>query len=428
MQQTEEKVHSRVGASSAKRWMNCPGSVALCKNIPNKTSIYAAEGTVAHSAAEMMLVNGLPSVLPKDLGLVGEIITEKGYEIKVTIEMIEAAYLYGETIFNDLKATGMLSPNGEFLYMKNPEVATYLSVEKGFCLKSIDEELFGTNDASICIPFGKLIVYDFKYGAGVAVDAEENEQLMFYALGVAEELGGLENLCLQEVELVIIQPRANHSDGPVRRWSTTPERLMEFAELLKVKLKEVRDPKAKLCSGSWCKFCDAKSKCPEIKNRVNSVAQMEFAPIDLNAKLESKFANVKTPPAVADMSPKDIANVLENASMVRDWITSVENHALEMMKTGHEVPGYKVVAKKANRAWANEDSVVESFEAIYGDGIYTTRKLLTPAQLEKIIGKECVKEHVVIPDAGYTVAKLSDKRPAITPAVDDFEEVGMLDI
>ena len=430
MIQEEEKVHSKVGASSAKRWMNCPGSIALLEQVARKpNSKYAAEGTVAHGVAEKMFDFGIPGVLPKDNGQLGRVVIQDGFEIEITVAMIEGATLYAETIFNDMIEQGLPDPYKEYKsgsgngrVFKPHRVFEFLNIEKGFCLKSIDKELFGTNDASICVPFGKLTVYDYKYGAGVAVDVVENEQLLFYALGVVEEMGGLDTLCLQEVELVIIQPRAQHRDGPIRRWQTTPERLAEFAQTLKVKLKDARDPNAVTKSGSWCKFCDAKTICQSARNEVNRTAQMEFAPVDYDAKLAERYTNVE-PPKVEDMTKEQIANVLDKASMVQDWIKTVETKAMEMLKQGLEVPGYKLVGKKGHRAWADESLVVEAFDMLYGDKIYTERKLLSPAQLEKIVGKESVKEYTMVPDAGYTVVKETDKRQGVIPAVNDFEAI-----
>lgn len=407
--------------------MNCPGSVALLEQIPRKpTSKYAAEGTVAHSVAEDILKWGVPTVLPKDNGRVGQVIPQDGYEIEITVDMIAGATLYAQTIFNDFKALGIedktLKANDAKMTSQRIDTKSFLHVEESFNLKSIDEELFGTCDACICVPMKKLIVYDYKYGAGVAVDPEENPQLMYYALGVAESLGGLDSLMLEEIELVIVQPRAKHDDGPVRRWATTPERLFDFGKELKAALIDARQPNAPCVAGSWCKFCDAKTICTAVRDEVNRIAQMEFAPVDLDNKLATRYEQTQ-PPNVSEMKPEQIAYVLDRAPMVKDWITEVENKALELLKMGASVPGYKCVAKRANRAWADEDAVIESFEGLYGDEIYTERKLKSPAQLEKIVGKDSVKPLVVIPDAGYTVAKESDRRPAVVPAIEDFDVV-----
>lgn len=421
---TEEKTHSRIGASTAKRWMNCPGSVALLEQVPRKPATkYAAEGTVAHSVAEYFLNNGITDCLAKDHPLLGTEHEQDDFTITVTNEMIEGANLYAKTIFGDMMKLGLLRfPPHMRMYKDREDIKDYLNVETSFNLKSIDDELFGTNDASVCVPFQKLIVYDYKYGAGIPVDPIENPQLMYYALGVAEAFGGLDNLGLSEIELVIVQPRAKHDDGPVRRWTTTPERLQEFAKEVKAAVAATRKKDAPCKSGSWCRFCDAKMICNAVRDEVNKIAQMEFAPVDLDTKLAGKYTNMQ-PPSVNDMSAEQIASVLEKAPMVKDWITEVENKALELLKAGFPIPGYKCVAKRANRVWVNENEVVANFEPLYGDEIYTERKLKSPAQLEKVVGKDSVKDLVTTADAGFTVAKETDKRPAVIAAEKDFDAI-----
>ena len=48
--------HAKLSASSAFRWINCPGSVALADQLPAPgSSAYADEGTLAHALAELKL-------------------------------------------------------------------------------------------------------------------------------------------------------------------------------------------------------------------------------------------------------------------------------------------------------------------------------------------------------------------------------------
>jgi len=49
------KKHSDIGASSAGRWLNCPGSVKLLQDVPRKDSVYAQSGTAQHYIAEKCL-------------------------------------------------------------------------------------------------------------------------------------------------------------------------------------------------------------------------------------------------------------------------------------------------------------------------------------------------------------------------------------
>ena len=46
------EVHALLSASSSKQWLNCPPSARLQENFPNESSVYAEEGTFAHSICE----------------------------------------------------------------------------------------------------------------------------------------------------------------------------------------------------------------------------------------------------------------------------------------------------------------------------------------------------------------------------------------
>ena len=161
-----DKKHSTVGASSATRWWNCPGSVALSSNIAKQPpSPYAEEGTAAHELAERCLKER------KDpFQLVGEF-AENGWEF--TEEMAEHVITYLEAINSDLNKYNLTWDNVE--------------VERHFTLSHIDKEAFGTNDANLGIFLRRLIVYDFKYGSGVPVEVVNNKQMMYYGIGGASE-------------------------------------------------------------------------------------------------------------------------------------------------------------------------------------------------------------------------------------------------
>lgn len=418
----EQKTHSRLGASHSKRWLNCPGSVQLSEQIPpSPETIYAAEGTVAHKIAEHFLHNGVLTVCAKDHPLCGTVQEQGDFKVKVTPEMVEGANLYAETIFKDMVENGLL----DIRYLRDarvtsshPAVKPFLNIEKQFCIASIDKELFGTNDASVLVPFKKLTVYDYKYGAGIAVNPDHNEQLMFYALGVAEEYGGVDEVCVEEIELVIVQPRATHNDGHVRRWSCAPDILKMYAERLRNGVQATRVSNPEYKAGKWCRFCPAKRICGAVRDEINATAQMDFAPV------ASPQYGV-SPKRVADLTTDELSNILSKLPMVEDWIKEIKEHSLGMLMRGEKIPGYKCVQKRANRAWICEQTVADEFSIMYGNEIWTERKLKSPAQLEKIVGKDAVKDFVTIPDGGYTVAKDSDKRPECVPAVNDFTVMEM---
>jgi len=379
--------HSRIGASSCARWWNCPGSVALLATLPERrqSSKYAIEGTVAHWVGEQCL---LKEHDPFDY--IGEIIEEQDLEVKVTSGMAEAVQLYLDTIDADLAEHGL--------------DRKALRVEAKFALTDVDPDAFGTNDCLLEVPFKKLYVYDYKHGAGVPVNVLGNKQLLFYALGAAMTSD------FSEVELVIVQPRANHEDGCVRRWVITAEMLEEFKQELIKRIAETKKPKAIVKAGKWCKFCDAGAICPALKKNAEEV-------------LVSDFAGV--PVAIDQVPMVQILKAYEKKSMVLDWFSKIDAYLLDQLEHGQKVDGYKLVKKRSNRKWINEDDVVRVFGKPLQDELYVKPKIKSPAQLEKLVGKKDVAPFIFKPEAGVTVAHVSDKRPEVITGniQDDFNEI-----
>lgn len=409
--------HSRIGASSCKRWLNCPGSVTLLATLPPRdtTSYYAAEGTVAHEICESYLTYGIPEISIERNGQLGEIKEVDGHEVKITEEMIEGATLYASTILGEMVSHGLLLPKpcwGQSTDMKkNVAKHGHLFVERSFSIDSIDSELSGTNDACVHVPGKSLIVYDFKYGAGVPVEVERNEQLMFYALGAIEMLGGFDILDIEKVELVVVQPRCPHSDGPIRRWETTLEDMKSFANEIREGVQRVKSKEPGFASGGHCRWCDAKTVCGEYRNKVNEGAQMTFAPV-----VQEEKPVVTTPPKACDLTVQQISDVMTLIPIVEGFITDVKARATELLNQGVEVPGFKLVYKRTNRKWIDEQAVIDAFGEAAVD-----QKVKTPAQLEKIVGKDKVTDYVMTPEAGTTIVPENDKRQGVIPVQQAFD-------
>ena len=130
-------------------------------------------------------------------------------------------------------------------------------VETRIYLKKIHPEMFGTFDGAVIDHFGTLHVFDFKYGAGVAVSAYENLQMIFYAIGLAEE----QNWNFKRVRMWIIQPRIKGYDGPTF-WEVTAEQLRNYVVLFELAVKRVEKEPLTLVEGGWCHWCRAKTVCP----------------------------------------------------------------------------------------------------------------------------------------------------------------------
>ena len=271
--------------------------------------------------------------------------------------------------------------------------------------------MFGTNDALIYDEgSGVLEVIDLKGGQGKAVDAEENPQLMYYALGalLAHPAWGV-----TEVKLTIVQPRAVHRDGPIRSWSTTPFDLQMWAEKLKELAEATENPNAPLVAGPWCKFCPIEGTCPANKAQAIKAAMADFAAHP------------------SDLSVAELASILTEASRIEDWIRAVRKYAFDRLNSGQPVDGFKLVAKRPRRVWAAPEfdivATVMGLISVDENKLYK-RELLSPTQMEKLVPKHLRADLAELVDkrsSGITVAPIHDKRAAVEPgtAQDDFEQV-----
>jgi len=175
--------HAKLSPSASARWMTCPGSIKLIDSLPPEvkytSSPAAARGTAIHKLSEACLENGIEpeTFLGQDID---------GFSM--TSNDVSIAKTYVDYV---RKAKG-----DKFYELK-------------VSLKSVIDNCFGTADAVIARQ-GHLAVVDLKSGAGVKVDANDNTQLLIYALGAYHALDWIYDVT--ELTLVIVQPALNHID------------------------------------------------------------------------------------------------------------------------------------------------------------------------------------------------------------------------
>jgi hypothetical protein len=343
-----------VGGSTAKRVIACPASIELVAKMPPKpSSKYADEGTLLHDAISQILdCKATPESV---IGMVYEGIT-------LTQE------LYDDKIAVALAALDEIDPD------KQMEFVVESSVNFGDLLPGV----FGSADLLGRIG-KKAIVLDWKFGNGVAVEATENYQGMFYAaaaMRTPETAWVFEDA--EEIEIIIVQPPM------VKRWVTTPERIKAFELEL---ISAVKGPRTKLESGEHCRWCAAKPTCPKVTGAVDRALKTALVRIDADK----------------------IGEYLSQAELLEEWIDSVRALAFEMLENNVRVPGFKLVAKRGTRQWVNDEAPVK----LLGDKAYES-KLISVAQAEKIIGKKNFPSDVAVSvSSGSTLAAESDPRPAV---------------
>jgi hypothetical protein len=362
------------------RWAACPGSVKLSAGIKSESSIYAQEGSRAHEALAAMLL-------------------EEANGPKLDEESAEAvlsAYVAIAQEVGDIK---------QALQEKR------LFVEHRFALKHIREHMFGTADCVIWKPEERLLqVWDYKHGAGIYVSAESNQQLLYYALGVLSEL----KLPAKEVELVIVQPRAENGTEP-RRWRFHVMDIVDFeAELVKA-VERTEQENAPLISGEHCRFCPAAGICPQLRDEAMEVAKSEFEPV-VQPVTEVLRA----------YSPEKLADVLDKLPKIEAFVKAVREFAYLEACAGKEVPGYKLVEKRATRKWKDEQTVLELVQRVGRDDLVDV-SVKSVAQIEKLLGKKELEKQlgafIVAESSGLTLVHESDKRTAVQIAKDDFAAI-----
>ena len=367
--------------------MNCPGSVALIELLPQdmrgRPSVHAQEGTFAHSLGETALLAG---------ETVEEIARKHTLRDSIDREMIDYVQVYVDQC------------------RKAMDMCTWWSVEErldiGAALHS-PAPMYGTGDF-LSLRYAKLEVIDLKYGKGVVVEVVDNTQLKMYALGglfKAIEKGHHPTA----VTVSIVQPRVEHPDGFVRSATYDLVDLAEFAAEILAAARATMKADAPLNAGSWCRWCDAAAVCPARAEQSMAVACVEFDVVSVEPA---------RPPGPETLTTEELAWVLERLPQLEEWAAQVRKFAHNSLEQGYDVPGQKLVAKRANRKWVDEDEV-EVWARVKNVDVFEEPKLLSPAKVEKLVGKKNFPDEFTHKkSSGTTMVPESDRRPAI--ATDAF--------
>ena len=395
--------HAKLSPSAAERWYNCPGSLNLIATLPEsafKTNKYAVEGVVAHQLAEDF-VSGKVDLLTLT-SRVGEEVMQEGYPVTIDDAMIEGVIEYVDHIAS-IKKRLSSTPLGKVHPPKG-------KAEVRVIASSVSEEVYGTADYLIYGIGAELHVIDFKYGKGV-VEAEENKQGGIYVVGAEDSVT---TAVFEKFFFHIVQPRARHSEGTVRTWEISNDRLEKFREELKAAVARPKDQKAPRVAGPWCHktFCPALAYCAEARGAIEAGVQTVFTKIPAPPSKEVALGMVY--PDIGKMTIEQLGRVLDHEDFLDSFMGAArERMHAELLKDPNCSTDYKLVEGKTNRSWSIESEVETAF-AMLGDELYT-KKLKSPAQLEKLAGKEEVAKYTVKLAGRLTVAKMSDKRQAAGP-------------
>lgn len=394
--------HSHLGPSSAKRWLNCPGSVALCARAPKEpTSSYAAEGQVAHTLAEELVLG--KTTMEGLQARVGETVMQEGHEVEIIQEMVDGAAEYLDSVLEARRYFEVFPKPGKVVEkLEGKVVASSMDPDKN--------DVWGRCDYFSYRKGQKLYVFDYKFGRR-SIEPRENDQACTYAIAVMDQEAGW---AFEEVEIRVIQPRDMTGKGTTKVWVTTPAWLKAWRDAAVPKVRETRNPKAELRPGSWCdeSFCAARAVCPALHKSAGEIAQTDFAVVPTTAKGLPDVALLTTAQQEAALLWRDT---------LKGWINALEAALQTKAENGEALTHWKLVEGRAgHRQWKDEDEVLKK----YGDAAFE-RKILSPAKLEAALKlkKEDTDPLVVRPPGKKVLAPAGDKRGSVGGVKDDFAPV-----
>ncbi|EAG5473463.1 DUF2800 domain-containing protein [Listeria monocytogenes] len=387
------EIHAKLSASGSSRWLNCTPSIALEAKFPEQKNggVFAQEGTLAHSFAELLLQKFNGDV------------AKAGYARK--LNRLKKNSLYDASMIDHVEVYTTIVIE-KFQEAHAADKNAVLSIEQQLDYSEYARGGFGTGDAVI-VGNGVVEIIDLKYGKGVPVSAKENSQLMLYGLGAynAFEL----DYDLHTVRMTIVQPRLDD----VTEFEMEVSDLLDWAENVVKPAALLADAgKGELNPGPWCKFCRARSIC-----KARAEANLALTSYDF-----------KDPRL---LQPSEIAKVLAQVAELKSWVEDVKSFALkEAESRGIEFPGWKLVEGRSNRRYADAEMVQAMMELEgYSEEELLSKKLISLTDMEKLIGKKQVSailgDLIEKPAGKPTLVVETDKRQAIkfkSDAADDFAE------
>ena len=369
------RTHAILSASASARWIACPPSAKLNAELPDTTSEYAREGTCAHELAEYKVNKML------------------GIEAKNPTESLD---------FYDSEMEDCTESYAQYIA---EQIAKYDSpvvmVEQRLDFSKYVSGGFGTGDCVI-VADDVLTVIDYKHGKGVPVSAENNSQMMLYALGALELFDSLYDI--KEICMIIFQPRLENISDSVISVSD----LLDWAENeLRPKAELAAKGEGEFCAGEHCRFCKLKATCRKRAEYNLMLAQYDFAPPDM-------------------LEDTEIEAILEKVEALTAWAADIKEYALSQALAGKQWTGYKVVEGKSNRKYTDENAVAAAVKAI-GKNPYSEPEILGITAMTKLLGgkkkfDELLSKYVCKPQGKPTLVPASDKRKAWNPAQEDFKE------
>lgn len=418
--------HALYGASGAHRWGHCAASLAFSLDMPNRTSAFAAEGTMGHEVAAECLQKGGDCI-----DYVGRKYQIDGFDLEFSDDHALALQTYVDAVRQAIDD------------IDDPALIVMIE-ERVFFGDFIDvEDQFGTGDVILVSPMhGFVEVHDLKFGQGQRVTANDNEQLALYALG-AVNLARDYGFEVDRAALYIHQPRlsAGYSE-----WRVTVDELKAVAERLKAAAAKSEHAIALVKKGedipaeyftpgdSQCLWCEAKALC-------DAAADYVFEAMGCECDDFEDLTHTGTSIAIEKARKSDgkrIGMLLTKLDYVERWASAVRQHAAGMLAMGEEVDGFKLVeGGRGHRFWLDPKRAEEALRSLgLTEDMLFDKKMRTPAQSEAALRKlfpdqkiskrlagELIADYVDQPDGKPVMVQQDDPRPPMDTSDVSFDDI-----
>jgi len=395
------EVHASMSPSRLQRIIDCPGSYTFAQEFESGQTSYAAEGTLLHLAVERTL-----RPLIKDQSMLS---------LPEFKELLSQLKVKPDIVSPILEKDQVNAAEDCIVYLSNI-LAEYgedwsysIWSELEVTMAKYDPRLYdvaGTADIVIllqCDADSRLIVADWKFGQGVAVYAEENDQLNAYACGAAVNVNTLRSY--KRIDIHVVQPRLDNYDtvsyDPDALLLWMNERLLPSVDLA-LSQHPPFNPGHK-----QCRWCPANVGCKARHAFANEVAAKVFAVADAG---------------IEKVSIEELADLLEKSRDLTTYISDIGIYLKRKIENGIPVPRFKIIAGRANRKWESEEKAekwmtlnANVFGLDLGD-LYTS-KFISPAQAEKLNRQmktnKAFQELIIKPEGTPTLVHESAKGVAI---------------
>lgn len=390
--------HSPLGGSGAARFIACPGSVSLASDgVINEDGTtgemfdfdddtYSAPGTAAHILAQRCLATDIEA-----WETIGKFIdNEKGTIDDKEGILIDREMTDGVTEYvNSIQKFHLVGKkNGDISWL-----------EHSFHCPDLHQHYYGTCDYMFLDRSASTLhVWDFKYGVGIVVEAENNAQAMYYAAGAMEELDLWDEV--DNVVLHISQPRAFHWQGSHRYHKITTEYLDDWLTQTLLPAMDLALVSRETKAGDHCRFCPVRYyHCPSLDEAILTLEELIL----------------KAQQGVTALTNEEVGHLLNLGDIFGPVKKAVTQMATARAEKGQTIPGYKLAKGMSKRAFREgaEEAAIED----YGENqVFTESVMISPAVMEKLpMDKKFTAKWASKTDGGLTLAKDADTRAAVTP-------------